>query len=191
MKDTWAQRKKDGTVKEIVDKIQITRAKTYEEMTPEERKEKHDYMRDMPAEEKNARIALMRDASVEFWNTDSEEKDKAYKKAVKTKEDKGLITPRDQINESQKYKELVRHLTEKTYRKNKKLLNPLNLPRGMGRGKYHLDHKFSVSMGYINNIPVEIMASVYNLEIIESKENLVKHADCSITKEELLEAYYG
>ena len=119
------------------------------------------------------------------------QKDKAYKKAVKTKEDKGLITPRDQINESQKYKELVRHLTEKTYRKNKKLLNPLNLPRGMERGKYHLDHKFSVSMGYINNIPVEIMASVYNLEIIESKENLVKHADCSITKEELLEAYYG
>lgn len=52
---------------------------------------------------------------------------------------------------------------------------------------FHLDHKFSIKKGFEENIPPEIIGSLKNLEMIPGKNNCSKRADCSITKEELLD----
>lgn len=51
---------------------------------------------------------------------------------------------------------------------------------------YHLDHKFSIREGFEENIPPEIIGSLKNLEMIPGKKNCSKRANCSISKEELL-----
>ena len=51
---------------------------------------------------------------------------------------------------------------------------------------FHLDHKFSIKKGFEENIPPEIIGSLKNLEMIPGKNNCSKRADCSISKEELL-----
>lgn len=55
---------------------------------------------------------------------------------------------------------------------------------------YHLDHKFSIIEGFVQNIPIEIIGDIINLEMIHNKENARKREKCSISKEELLGAYY-
>lgn len=58
------------------------------------------------------------------------------------------------------------------------------------RGRdFHLDHKFSVKMGFINNIDPEIIAHWSNLEIIPANKNCSKGRKCSQTLEQLLENY--
>ena len=56
-------------------------------------------------------------------------------------------------------------------------------------GAYHLDHKFSIRSGFDDNIPPEIISSIVNLEYIPYSKNCSKQNGCSITKEELYEAY--
>ena len=60
-----------------------------------------------------------------------------------------------------------------------------------GRSNYHLDHKYSITRGFLNNIPSEIVGSYHNLRMLHHKDNIRKNSKCSITKEELLEKYYG
>jgi hypothetical protein len=57
--------------------------------------------------------------------------------------------------------------------------------------KYHVDHKFSITQGFLNNIPPEIIGSFHNLEMLYHTNNIRKNSKCSITKEELLKLYYG
>jgi len=57
--------------------------------------------------------------------------------------------------------------------------------------KYHLDHMFSISEGFKNNIPPRIIASLSNLTMLEGRNNLKKHSYCSITKEELFLSYFN
>lgn len=54
---------------------------------------------------------------------------------------------------------------------------------------YHIDHKFSIAMGFELNIPPYIIGSSYNLEILHWKENLKKGAKCSISLDNLLANY--
>jgi len=61
--------------------------------------------------------------------------------------------------------------------------------RGQGPNDFHLDHKYSIKQGFLDNIPVEIIGSIANLEMINSRKNIVKRSDCSITKEELFKLY--
>ncbi len=75
-------------------------------------------------------------------------------------------------------------MSEKSYRTHIKQVNPT----GVRRDKYnHLDHKYSVSEGFKNNIPVYIIGSHHNLEVIDGIDNIKKSSKCSITKEELTE----
>lgn len=53
-------------------------------------------------------------------------------------------------------------------------------------GSYHLDHKFSISEGFKNNISSDIIGNVKNLEFIPWDENLKKRTKCSITIKELI-----
>jgi predicted DNA-binding protein YlxM (UPF0122 family)/transposase-like protein len=53
-------------------------------------------------------------------------------------------------------------------------------------GSYHLDHKFSISEGFKNNISPKIIGDIKNLEFIPWEENVRKRTKCSITIKELI-----
>lgn len=88
------------------------------------------------------------------------------------------------INSFIEYKKCANNITLTIYRNNKKYINPNNLKRGIK--SYHLDHKYSIKQGFLNNLPIEIITHPCNLHLIEHKENLKKQDNCWITKEELL-----
>ena len=80
-------------------------------------------------------------------------------------------------DEMKKYAKLARRLTRVTIRfYNIKLDN-----------NEHIDHKYSIFDGFNNNIPVGIIASIENLQIISSIENLNKGESSIISKNELYE----
>ena len=85
-----------------------------------------------------------------------------------------------------RYEFNVNTITEITYKKYKDVINPSNIKRGR---KFHLDHKYSISQGYKDNINSKIIGSYVNLEIISAYDNCSKQEKCSITKEELLNEY--
>lgn len=53
--------------------------------------------------------------------------------------------------------------------------------------EYHLDHKFSIKEGWLQNIKPECIASASNLEYITARQNLSKGANCSIEIDILLD----
>lgn len=53
------------------------------------------------------------------------------------------------------------------------------------KDEYWLDHKFSISEGFKNNIPPYIIGNIINLEMLPYKDNISKYVRCSISKEEL------
>jgi hypothetical protein len=73
------------------------------------------------------------------------------------------------------YRKKVRGLTEKTYKKNKHLINPRNLPRGRNSG-YHIDHKVPIIKAFKEGWTPEQCAAVSNLQMLEWTENLSKGA---------------
>lgn len=74
----------------------------------------------------------------------------------------------------QKYKAEVAALTEQTYRLYKHIINPDNLPRGKAgtEGAYHLDHIVPKRFCFDNNIPADVCASQFNLQMIGWRENV-------------------
>ena len=59
-------------------------------------------------------------------------------------------------------------------------------------GSYHLDHKYSIKQGFIDNIPVWIIGNICNLEMIPARINsCVKLDKCSISKEELFREFFN
>lgn len=87
-------------------------------------------------------------------------------------EERGDIIPLDQLSEWKLYCRAVRNLSEKTYRKHKQSINPLSLTRGIDQ--YELDHIVPVFFGFQNNIPIELMASVENLQMLPMSTNRSK-----------------
>ena len=55
------------------------------------------------------------------------------------------------------------------------------------KGMYHLDHKYSILRGFLDNIDASVIGSIHNLEMIIGRNNLVKGCKCSITINELME----
>lgn len=89
------------------------------------------------------------------------------------------------------YSNKIFKLSDIEYKKHKEILDPYNLRGWNNKDKYELDHKLSRFMGYVLKVPVEIMSSIYNLEILKLSDNKVKGIKCSITKEELYKLYEG
>jgi len=106
------------------------------------------------------------------------------KKMLSTLKEQGFIFKKDS-NEFFKYKSSVISLTKKNFKLHKNIIDPKNL-RGVD---YHLDHKYSIFEGYLNNIDPDIIASIYNLEILNASDNCSKNIKCSITKEDLINNY--
>jgi hypothetical protein len=54
---------------------------------------------------------------------------------------------------------------------------------------HHLDHRFSISCGYKQGIPLEVISSQGNLELLTPRENMSKGRRCSIDLATLMGAY--
>jgi hypothetical protein len=91
----------------------------------------------------------------------------------------------EELKKIDKYVKSVRSLTSKTYKKYKHIINPNNLPNG--KNEYHIDHRYSIYEGFKNDVPITVMASKENLEMIHYTKNLIKGVKCSITLDELYE----
>jgi hypothetical protein len=101
-----------------------------------------------------------------------------------------LNIPIEQKNDYELYRKLVYKQTRVSVRKFNNIVNPKKLKRGNKDGEYHLDHKFSISEGFKNNIPPFIIGSYHNLEYIPNKDNLSKLSSCSIDINMLCDIYY-
>lgn len=84
----------------------------------------------------------------------------------------------EQRPEQIKYQTAVRKLTEITYRANKAQINPFNYERVLaGANSYNgmqLDHIIPIAWGWDKKIPIEMLASVDNLRMLEWRDNQEK-----------------
>jgi hypothetical protein len=113
--------------------------------------------------------------------------EKIVKKIIEGMKRNGVNRSFDKKTEYHEYKLKVLYETARNYKRYYYIINPDNKIRSFN--DYHLDHKFSIINGFKNNIDPKIIGSYINLELIESKLNLIKSTNNSITKEELLEKY--
>ena len=89
------------------------------------------------------------------------------------------------IDDFKKYKCLVERYTNQSVLFYGELIENLK----MRSKQFQLDHKYSIKMGFINDIPAEIVGSIVNLEILPGTLNASKKEKCSITKQHLLNQY--
>jgi hypothetical protein len=92
----------------------------------------------------------------------------------------------DQLDDQERYYELVDFYTKRSWVLYYEYVNPFDLPRG---NEYHLDHMYSKIQGYKDGILPQIIGSPVNLQVINSTENIQKDRKCSIDKEKLFEEY--
>ncbi len=85
------------------------------------------------------------------------------------------------------YHYLVWRETNKNYKNNIKILNPNNLKRNR---KTHLDHIYSIHDGFMNNVPVFVISSIYNLRLISSSKNISKGKKSDINIDELFDKIF-
>jgi hypothetical protein len=106
-----------------------------------------------------------------------------FSKMLQTLYSSGAILRPDFKSDFEKYKQKVVRLTEINYRRYKNIIDPLNL-----RSKeYHIDHRYSIIQGFIDNVEEIVISSPFNLEIKKSQDNCSKQGKCDISINELLE----
>jgi len=93
----------------------------------------------------------------------------------------------DNLSELKKYKREVDRITNQQPINN--LLNYDKRGKSGEIGAFHLDHKFSIIMGFKNNINPEIIGNIKNLEFIPWLDNIKKRTKCSIKITKLMEEY--
>jgi len=105
----------------------------------------------------------------------------SIQKMIQTKIERGLIRKPDDLQylEFKKYRRKVYYWTGKN---DLTILENYNKRSLLG---YHLDHKYSITEGFKNNVPPKIIGSIHNLAFIPYIENVKKGTKCSINLEEL------
>ena len=98
--------------------------------------------------------------------------------------------PFDEIELFETYSKTVRSLTRFTFNKNKNIIDPDGL-KELDSKNYHIDHIYSISDGFLNNIEPKVIASVNNLRVINKTENLKKGKKSNLTIEKLMDMYYN
>jgi transposase len=96
---------------------------------------------------------------------------------------------KNQVEPFTRYKRLVRKYTSRSWKYHKTQINPQNLPHG--RTAYHLDHIFSMSAGFRENIPPYIIGHYSNLQMLPYNENIKKSAGCSKSIDQLLKDVFN
>lgn len=89
----------------------------------------------------------------------------------------------------QVYSNKITKLSNEVYYKYIDEIDPDRLRGRVNGSGYDLDHKYSRFVGFLKNIPVEIMSYKDNLQILSMEDNTRKNIKCSITLEELLNLY--
>jgi hypothetical protein len=88
---------------------------------------------------------------------------------------------------AEEYYNAVKLITNKNWYEHFHDINPDKLQRSRD---LHLDHIYSISEGFKNNIPPEIVGHWTNLRLLPKVENSSKGAICHKTKEQLYEDYH-
>ncbi len=153
-------------------------------LTEEELKEKYGWLNKLSPEERSARSKEMVEKSILKWWKEASEEEK--QKLIEKRGNSLRRYDYSDITSWENYRRLVRLETEKTYKKFKSYINPLNIKRSKS---VHLDHIYSVIQGFVDDVPIDIICSPLNLQIVTSYENLTKQSKCNITLDELLEKY--
>lgn len=126
----------------------------------------------------------MKFVMTDWWSSATEsEKEKRFEKMKQTNLSNKRWLPVEDKDPFVVYRDEVRRITEETYIENFKSIENASL-RGKG---YDLDHVVSIYDGYLNEIPVEIMASIHNIRIIPTTANRSKSRKSHKTCEQLLE----
>lgn len=136
-----------------------------------------DYIFESDEFKKNRKKVLLNKYGDENWNN--------KEKTKRTRISNGTQIGDIYENDFSKYKKLVINRTLTIYRNNEKLINPYKLKRS--HNKYHIDHKYSIKMGFLNNIPLEIITHPFNLHMMWWFDNISKQDRCLVTKFELLD----
>jgi ferredoxin-fold anticodon binding domain-containing protein len=89
------------------------------------------------------------------------------------------------LENKENYFIFVRALTEKNYNLFLNVINPKGLKRSWKAN--HLDHRYSISQGFKDQIDPFLIAHPCNLQMLKARINKKKNAKCDITIEELLE----
>lgn len=106
----------------------------------------------------------------------------AVEKLKRTFIEKGIKIPDEQLGEFELYKRKVKEYTENEFRK---YYYDLKNSDKRGNG-FELDHKFSIFEGFKQCIPVYLIGSIHNLEMLPLLENRSKFVSCSTTIDEIL-----
>ena len=96
--------------------------------------------------------------------------------------------PFEKIEKFEKYSQKVRSLTRFVFNKNKPLIDIDGLKTSYP-SDYHIDHIYSISDGFLNNVDPKIISSVNNLRVISKDRNLKKGRKSDLTLDILLEMY--
>lgn len=185
----WKEREETGEKDIIISKVKDSIRQLIDGMTKEERKERFGWMNHITDEEKELKVKeILEKTFILFWTTASPKmKQKIYDKRLQTRIENGWAIDKSNYTEWENYWREVRYLTEIVYNENKNFINPEDLPRGRGSKFYHIDHKVSILDGFRNNIPPEVIASVYNLEMLLGYDNNLKNSRSSMCIKDLME----
>jgi len=96
--------------------------------------------------------------------------------------------PFDQIEEFELYSKTVRSLTRFSFNKNIEYIENSKL-KIIDSKNYHIDHIYSISDGFLNNIDPRIISSYINLRVISKVENLKKGKTSQMLLTELIDKY--
>jgi len=81
------------------------------------------------------------------------------------------------------YRHRVQQYAETQYARHKDTIDP----NGIRSKDYHLDHIYSVTDGFIHDVPINIISDISNLRLISVTENLAKNKSSHKTLEALYE----
>jgi len=73
------------------------------------------------------------------------------------------------------------------YQRYKNMLDP-ECKRGR---HWHIDHIYSITDGFLNDVPINVISDVSNLRLISDKNNYKKHKKSEKTLEELYEGFFN
>lgn len=99
----------------------------------------------------------------------------AQKKLAEEQIQKIIPTNDPVYSNLRRYRSRIVSRSNYTYRKNKHVLNPNNYTIGThGENVYHLDHIYPVSIAFKYNVPIELMSSIENLQLLPYNNNIKK-----------------
>lgn len=184
----WWNSLTDEELKTHLDKTKSSLIKTVSKLSSEQKKEKYGYLNKLTNQEKKFFIEnkMLTTGAHKWWKTSTEEeKKKIYEMRRQSNIKNNNLIDRKNLNVFEKYeiyKKEVQHKSNITYKKYKKQIDPNNL-RGKG---YQLDHIYSISTGFKNQIDPKILSIKENLRMLTSFDNNRKNNKCDISKDKLL-----